>query len=82
MIKVWDRIGIIFLVAGFFALILPLFTDFPFRWELLGICSVPSMVVMRVKDIQNGKRVEPTLTISFGALIFGVSLYRLLFHSL
>ncbi|GEN54911.1 hypothetical protein [Halobacillus faecis] len=78
MYKFWDRVGIIFLVAGFLALILPLFTDFPFRWEFLWICSVPSVVVMRVKDIQNGKKIEPVLAIAFSVCIFGFSLYSLL----
>ncbi|RDY66967.1 hypothetical protein DXT76_20155 [Halobacillus trueperi] len=79
MYKFWDRAGVIFLVAGFSALILPLFTDFPFRWELLWICSVPSIVTMRVKDIQNGKKVEPTLAIAFSLLMCGFSFYSLLF---
>ncbi|MEC3884810.1 hypothetical protein GLW00_12995 [Halobacillus litoralis] len=82
MLKVWDRVGGIFLIAGLFALILPLFTDFPFRWELLWICSVPSTVVMRVKDIQEGKRVEPILVITFCVLIFGFALYSLFYSPL
>ncbi|MBX0356092.1 hypothetical protein [Halobacillus sp. Nhm2S1] len=82
MYKFWDRVGMIFLAAGFLALILPLFTDFPFRWELLWICSVPSVVVMRVKDIQNGKKIEPVLVIAFSVCIFGFSLYSLLWSRL
>ncbi|MYL48326.1 hypothetical protein GLV98_02475 [Halobacillus litoralis] len=81
MYKLWDRVSVTFLAAGFFALILPLFTDFPFRWELLWICSVPAVAVMRVKDIQNGKKVEPILAIVFSVFIFGISLYSLLWIS-
>ncbi|WP_406944112.1 hypothetical protein ACJA3J_12005 [Halobacillus sp. SY10] len=83
MNKIWKRIGDAFFIVAGVALILPLFTDLPFRWELTWTFLAPAVIIQRLREVnEKGRKVEPILTIGMSLLLFGISFYSLLFNKM